>query len=160
MGAFCIWLPQSVGSLRSPFHRHKRVRISVFAKPTTSFGWRMGESAFYYRFYRRTAFFLIKTKPGRSGGAAINQPVFLGKLAEKDGMTAIDGQFGWEWKKVIISWLIFAVLFLAFNPNALMLILAGIFILLCSFFLLTLSSSLYGEEEKTVIELIEKHLLS
>ncbi|MBR3186005.1 MAG: hypothetical protein IKF48_07685 [Oscillospiraceae bacterium] len=103
---------------------------------------------------------MIKTKPGRSGGAAINQPVFLGKLTEKDGMTAIDGQFGWEWKKAIISWLIFAVLFLAFDPNALMLILAGIFILLCSFFLLTLSSSLYGEEEKAVIELIEKHLLS
>ena len=136
-----------------------KVRISAFSKPAASFGWRMGESAFYYRFYRRTAFFLIKTKPGRSGGAAINQPVFLGKLTEKDGMTVIDGQFGWEWKKAIVSWLIFAVSFLAFDPNVLMLILAGIIILLGSFFLLALSSSLYGEEEKAVIELIEKHLL-
>jgi hypothetical protein len=41
-----------------------------------------------------------------------------------------------------------------------MLILAGIIILLGSFFLLALSSSLYGEEEKEVIELIEEHLLS
>ena len=137
-----------------------KVRISAFAKPAASFGWRTGESAFYFRFYHKTAFFLIKTKPGRSGGAAINQPVFLGKLTEKDGMAAIDGQFGWEWRKAIILYTILAVIVLLQRPSIFMLILAGFFIFLISFFLLALSSSLYAGEEKTVLDLIEKHLLS
>ena len=137
-----------------------QARISVFAKPADSFGWRMGESALYYKFYKRTSFFLIKTKSGKSGGAAINQPVFLGKLTEKGAGTDIDGKFFWERKKAIVILILFFVLFLAVRPGALMLIMAGTFLLLGFFLLLALASSLYAEEEQAVLTFIEKHLLS
>ena len=118
-----------------------KVRMSAFAKPT-AFGWRLGESAFYYRFYREAAFFLIKTRSGRWGGTAMNQPVFLGKLTEKDGVTAIDGRFGWRGDHAV-PWLLPAVMFFLFHPPVIVPIVVWVWLWLCSRLVLAVSSSLY-----------------
>ena len=137
-----------------------RTRISVHARPAVFFGWRMSDSTYFYKFYNRRWFFLVKTGPGAALRPSAAQPVFLGRLTEKDGETVIEGRFGWEPGLTTLFCLLLALVFICIRPGVSMLLLAGLLLLLGAFFARALLSSLFAEEEQAVQELIEKHLLS
>ena len=137
-----------------------RARISVHARPAAFFGWRMSDSALFYKFYNSRRFFLVKTSPGAALRPSAAQPVFLGRLTEKDGGTVIEGRFGWEPGPTILFCLLLALAFACIRPGVSMLLFSGLLLLLGAFFARALLSSLFTEEERAVLELIEKHLLS
>ena len=136
-----------------------RARMLTFAKPAKEWGWRLGSSDFYYKFYNDTHFFLIKTRTGHFGGAAMNQPVFRGKIIEKNTGLEIQGRFGLERRLLIIA-LVIAFLVFSISGAPLLPIIVGV--TLVAFIVLmagAIASSVYREEETEVIKFIEKHLI-
>ena len=135
-----------------------RMRISVYAKEAKPFGWQFGPSAFYYRFRRSASFFLVKTHATRFG-AVRGQPVFLGTLREKNGLTHIDGRFGWQYWRFDLAFLAVSLLISFLGHNVLPSLGAVLFLLMKEI-IYAAGALLYHEEEQAVLNLIETHLLS
>ena len=137
-----------------------RARLSVYAKPAAPFGWRMGESAFYYRFSGNNRYFLIKTHGMSGSGAAIFQPVFLAKLTEENGLTRIEGHFGWEWRMAFAIFLFCILAVLLITGSFPALVLTAGFLFCMGLLLQIAASAIYAEEERQVLDLIRKKLLA
>lgn len=137
-----------------------RRRLPIFAKSADEPGWRMGAKPdYYFRFYDRRHFFLILTHPGRSGSGALNQPVFLATLTETEEGTRIEGRFGWEWRRQLITLLLSLILFALIVRSVFLLAVVAAFLIFGQMFALDPSRAAYREEEQAALDFIEQFLL-
>ena len=139
------------------------LRLSVYARKTDSFGWRIsGSDDFYYSAPGPERFYLVKARAGWGGAAAVRQPVFCARLSREGSVTHIRGSFYWHRRQLgmmalpvllllLFSWAVSHTLWLP--------LLAAAFAALGLMAVLRAASVMYRREEQEVLRLLEQHFL-